>query len=224
MTSFKKNLLVLLTAMLIALAGAYLVRLNRSTIVDGITFAIPIVAMSLILEDFYRKLFTDKMKITWEYPVGALLVFAAILSFFWAAESVTNKDMLVRLGTCTFLCIMGIIWLFIPYKNSILSFEESESRRWERNKKRISKASTAEEKTSILFQTLRYRLIGDSLDGDLDFERPLAVYSEQCMTYMELLDCKEEDACPKASVVNAAGEYVWSLVAPYMGKEKREEN
>lgn len=212
--TFKKNVFVLLSSVGLVLIGAWLVGLSRTALVDGMTLVLATVTMALLIEDLWRKLLGDREKLTWEYFVGFLIVALAIVAFLWASLSVNNKEMFTRLGVVFLLSVMGGIWLHAKYKKSVQDIEEREQEKWEKQRKKIAKTKTKEQVSKILNKSLRYRLVGDHITGDLDLDRPLAIYRQEGLTYEEIcaVDEDESDNQNLSDVRRSAGEYIQSLV------------
>jgi len=167
-----------------------------------------------MLEDLWYKMLNKRDLLTWEYFVGLVIVLLSIITFLWASESVTNGEMFVRLGLTAFLCTLGYFWFSIYWKRSISDIEKAEKETWERAKKKIKKADK-DKAEKILNHSLRYRLVGDTLDGGIDLERPLSIIDDQIMTYEELCAVDVEDPEREVQVSEArasASDYINNLL------------
>jgi len=220
--TFKKNISVVVGVIVLVLIGFYLIGLPWSLMLGGITFLIPATALTLLLEDFWRKWYEARDKLTWQYSVGAGIIVLSIISFLWAAESETTIEMVVRLGLTIFLGVVGGYWFHSKYKESISDFETQEREKWEKAKKRVARAKTKEAAAASLNKTLRFRLVGNSVDGDLDFSRPLALYKDYPMTYEELMAINDDHPDCKVAMNSAHG-YIQGLVANLPVTETKEE-
>lgn len=209
--TFKKNLLVMVSAILLVLVMAWLVRMPRDVLVYGLTMTIAAVAVALAIEDLWRKMFNGRDDLTWQYFVGFGLVLLGVLSFLWASESVEVAEMILRLGVAAFFGALGGFWFYGPYKTSVTDAEGREAGHWERVAHKVEKAKTAEAKAKILAKNLRYRLAGDALGGSLVFDKPLAYYEGECMTLSEAQAVAGEDEAI-ATIRERAERYINALL------------
>ncbi len=226
MTSFKKNLFVVLEGLGIALLGAWVAGLPLSWLIAGITLLIPAAIFILYLEDLNRKAFTDKSLLTAQYYWGGVILFGSIVAWFYASQSETLLQQGARLGLTFFLAILVVVWFAKAYKHSIQSEEERElekiekyerkqEKKWERLRKKVQKA-TKDDAVDYLSTHLAYHLSGDSLDGDLNFNVPLAVIGDEPLTYNQILGMKEDEAGVVSLQRTTAYQYIQNLV---QGKE-----
>lgn len=209
--TFRKNLFVLLSSVFLAVIGAMLMRIDMMTIIDGLTLVIPTVAMALLIEDLWRKLLNDREKLTWQYFLGELFVIGAGMAWFWASQAVTLKEVIIRLAVVFLLGVLGGVWFALCYHPSVQSTEEREQEKWSKFRRKIEKGTKADA-LKTLSGILRYRILADDLAGDLDFNRPLAVYHEQFMTYEEAMAADPDGEGNLASVQIAAHDYLQALV------------
>ena len=188
--TFRKNLIVMLIAIALVLVASYFIGVPRTMLVDGITLSIAIVALTLLINDCISKYVEKSDLITWEYAVGIVLVLGSIVSFLWAAESVTNQEMFVRLGITTFLCFVGGVWFYIPYAQSVEAIETSEKRIWTKVQSKLAKLKDPKEAEALLFQTLRYYLVDDDISSNIDVSRPLIILDDakSLPTYKEMME------------------------------------
>ena len=226
MMSFKKNLLTIAEAMVVALLASWVAGVSMAQIVYGLTLCIPVAIFSLYLEDLNRKVFTDRSLLTAQYYIGGVIIFAALIAWFWASKSQTALEQGVRLGVTFLLSVVGYLWFTKAYKRSIQSEEEREleriikyeeryEKRWKGIRKKIQKA-TKEEAIRYININLAYHLVGDTLDGDINFDVPLAVVNDQPVTYNQLISMKEDESGVIATKRAAAYQYIQNLV---QGKE-----
>lgn len=217
MKSFKKNFLTVGLAIALVLAGSWLVGVPQHKLVDGMTLVIATMVMTLILEDFWRKALTDKERLTWQYFVGMAIMSLAVLAWLWASESYTNKEMIVRLIATFLSSSVGAWWMAVPYRRSIstgqdeaerkaIKYQKQEAKRWARWAKK-AKAASYEEALDILRDHLRFHILGNTLEGDLDFTSPLMIVSEEVLTYREAMDQELE-----LDIVRYADEYIMTLL------------
>lgn len=218
MKSFKKNFLTVGLAILLVLAGSWLVGVPQHKLVDGMTLVIATMVMTLVLEDFWRKALTQKELLSWQYFVGMLIMSSSVLAWLWASESYTNKEMVIRLAATFLFGGLGAWWVAIPYRRSVTTTEEQEQRRaeafkekeakkWKRWQRKIKEADL-DDAIDYLHAHLRFALIDDNLDSLLDFSRPLIVVSEDesVLTYDEAISRGLKD---KAAV---ADDYITLLL------------
>lgn len=208
--TFRKNLFVLLSSVFLATVGALLVGVESQNLLEGLTLVIPTVAMALLIEDLWRKLLTDREKLTWQYFLGELFVIGSGLTWFWASMSTNMKEMVYRLIAVFLLGILGGVWFKLVYHNSVQTFEEKEQEKWAKLRPKI-KASSKEEGVKILAYNLRYHLVGDCLDGILEIEKPLAFYNEQFMTFEEIYGATDDGTGNLQAAQSAATEYLQIL-------------
>jgi hypothetical protein len=210
--TFKKNLFTLLAAVFLAVTGAWLVGIGTAEIVSGLTLVIPTVVMALLIEDLFRKLLGAREKLTWQYFLGEVFVIASVLMFLYASKSITVKEMAIRLIATFLLGVCGILWFNVLYKRSIESDEERLQETWAKYRAKV-RAAGATEGYKVLACTLRYHLVGDTLDGALDFDKPLAEYGEQLMTLEELIGATDDGSGIQQIAVDEATNYIKKLVA-----------
>lgn len=210
--TFKKNLFTLVTAVFLAVMGAWLVGIGVAEIISGLTLVIPTIVMALLIEDLFRKLLGAREKLTWQYFLGDLFVIGSILVWFYASKSVTVKEMVVRLISVFLLGLLGGVWFKFIYRDSIAEDGEKEQARWAKYRAKVT-AAGATEGYKVLACTLRYRVVGDSLNGALDLDRPLALYSEQLMTLEELIGAADDGSGNHQIVLDDATNYIKKLVA-----------
>lgn len=215
--SFKKNLFTVILAIVLVLLGCWLVGIERSAIIDGMTLVIATMVMTLLIEDFWRKALTAKELLTWQYFIGALIISGSVMAWLWSSESTTTQEMAVRL-TATFLSGgLGGIWMAIPYRRSVEpeeereearvdKFQAREEKKWLKWSEKIKKA-TPEDALTYLGSHLRFGLAGNTIDGTLDFTRPLAVVDEKVLTYDEMVK-----AGVSASQTNQVKDYLKALI------------
>lgn len=193
--TFKKNLFTIIVAIVLVLLGTWLVNIPRDVIVNGMTLVIATMIMTLMLEDFWRKMMHDSALVTWQYVLGMLFVGGSVLGWLWASESITTKEMVIRLGV-TFLGAAASGFIFYgPYKVSVGEGPDSEqrqdaaqrklSKQWARWKNKIAKSNPVDAHT-LLRDRLRWFIVGDTIDGDLDYNRPFGLVDGVPCTYNEL--------------------------------------
>lgn len=194
--SFRKNFFVLLSSVILVLIGCWLVGIPRHKIVEGLTLVIATVVMSLSIEDLWRKLLTARNLVTWQYILGFAVTMGAVLAWLWASESATNKEMAIRLGVTFFLAVVDGLWFAKMYKSSITTsearddaraktYQERASKKWKRYQEKFKKVKK-EDVVRILAGTLRHRVNGNDLAGELCFDQPLAAIDDKCYTADEL--------------------------------------
>jgi len=196
MMSFKKNLFTILLSIALVLIGCWLVDVDTVKIVEGMILVIATMVMTLLIEDFWRKALTAKELLTWQYFIGAILIGAAVLSWLWASEADTMKELYIRLGATFLFSVLGGFWMAGPYRNSIQSKDEQEQTRVEQFQVRhgkhiekiVVKASKGKKADAVcLFSAnLRYRFTGDDCWSDVDYGHPIALLGTACLTLDEL--------------------------------------
>lgn len=192
MISFKKNLFTVILAITLVLIGSWLVGIPRSVIIDGMTLVIATMVMTLMIEDFWRKMLTSRELLTWQYFVGALIISGSVMAWLWASESTTTQEMAIRLAV-TFLCGgLGGVWMAIPYRTSVEPEKPKEDRyvareqkKWSKWRQKIEK-SAPEDKIRHLGSHLRFYLVGNTIGGDLDIARPLCLVKDELLTLDEM--------------------------------------
>jgi hypothetical protein len=168
--------------------------------------------MALLIEDLWRKLLSEREKLTWQYFLGEAFIIGSVLTFFWASKSDSVKSCLLRLLSVFLFGVLGGIWTNFLYRPSTQTYEQRAQEAWAKFRRK-AKNSTKEESAKLLNNSLRFRLVDDNLDGDLDFERPLGVFNEQCMTYEELCGTDDDGTGTLGTVQRAAYEYIQALVS-----------
>ena len=200
--TFIKNLLSLLSIIAFLLIGSYLQKIDFAVIVIGLAYLIPGGVMVLIAEDFWRKVLckeTRKLQ-TWQYFFGMLLMLFSVQSWLWFINAKDEKELFTRLGITFFLAVLGLFWDEIFYKRSVIPKETMvsarENKRWRKARAMGIKAG-AEGALRIWGDFLKYRLVGNHLDGAIRLEQPIAAYKDVPMTLSELLAVEpqnQEDA------------------------------
>lgn len=224
--TFFKNLKAELTALIVALLAAWVAQVPVMWMVYGLTLFIPATIFVLYLEDFYRKADEDRSLLTYQYFLGGVVLIGAMVAWFWASQSTTVAQQGVRLGVTFLVSVVGTVWFNKAYKHSIQTDEEQEieriekfekryQKRWTKICKKIAKAGK-EEALRYIGANLAYRLVGDSLDGDVNFDLPLAVINDEPLTYNQLVAMKDDAAGTVVTKRNTAYQYIQNLVA---GKE-----
>lgn len=206
--TFKKNVLVVLLSTLFIVLCAYLTRMNRDTLIYGLFIWIAGSIVSLSIEDMIRKWKEKSELLTWQYYVGIGLVLLADLTFLWTAETVEMKDFIIKIGIAIFLGFLGYFWFSYPYKNSVSGSEDFEIARWNIIAKKLTKEKI-EAKEKIISKNLRYRFISDSLDSDLDFDKPIAFFEGECLTLDEISKIDTEVAL---EIAQKAARYIRMLI------------
>lgn len=209
--TFRKNLFTLLTAVFLAVTGAWLMKIEVAELVSGLTLVIPTVILALLIEDLFRKLLGEREKLTWQYFLGEMFIIGSTLSWFWASTSITMKELIIRLVTTFLLAGIGMLWFNIVYRGSTQTIEEKQQAKWARLRTKI-KASTKEEGYKILSGILRYRMDNNTLSGNIDFTSPLAPYDNQFMTYEEIMAEENDDGSGNLQMVReSASKYIQDL-------------
>lgn len=208
--TFRKNLFVLITSVFLAVVGATLMGIGMPKIIEGLTLVIPTVTMALLIEDVWRKMLGQRETLTWQYFFGELLVIAATLTWFWASASATIKDMFIGLVTVFLFGVLGMFWFNLAYKPSVQTIEEKEQEQWAKLRPKV-KASSQDEGVKILAYNLRYHLVGDTLDGILEIEKPLAFYDNEFMTFEEIYGATDDGTGNLQAAQKAATEYLQIL-------------
>ncbi len=221
--TFIKNLLVIVSAIIIILIDNLLAKTGIDEIVLGLVNLLMMGALILLLEDFWRKISNSELrkKQTWQYYFGMLLIFLSIISFRWMTRGSTQEEVLIRSAITIFLVGLGYGWESIFYAKSIRTPEElqgalgaKENNRW----RKISKMATAagKEKAVRFFNDfLKYRVVGNSLSGDLRLEHPIALYKGVPVTLTELLAITptEEEAAEVQESIERTRAYIEKLVS-----------
>ena len=190
--TFIVNLLAVGIALLIMGAFWYFTKTPQYDVIVGIFNCVAFGGLILALRDIMDKVCGDRKLITLQYIGGMLLVFAGIGVFVWALKFTGELDFWLRIVGAVFLGCLGCVWFRYKYTKSLQGDEEKESERWARSRRKIAKAKTIENATQALNKTLRFRLSGDSIDGSIDLDRPLALKNDKPCTYEDLLKSKEE--------------------------------
>jgi len=208
--TFRKNVIVVTVIVAFLMVVAYLAHIPREIMVYSGAFLIGAGVLFLAAEDVARKYFEAKEKITWQYGLGLVFVVVAVAVYVWALESVENLEFFLRLGLAAFFGIVGGWWFYNKYKKSIRTPEENKQDRWERIRAKVFKAKTKESATKTLYANLRYYLVSDSFNNNLDFHRPLARYNDIDLTYDQLLVVKDVSAVEPLK--SRAAAYINNLV------------
>lgn len=208
--TFKKNLVVMVIVTIVLCIIAIVREMPQDQFVAGMTMWFAGAVIALSLEDLFRKIWTDKEKLNWQYCVGTGIVLLSVLAFLWASESAELMVNIYRLMIAVFFGFLGGVWFYGPYKKSISSKEDRYTEKWEKALSRIEKAKKIEKKSAILSTVCRYRTTGDSLDSPVDFGKPIAEFNGQCLTVAEVSMFKDD---PEATCVKeTAVRYVDSLL------------
>lgn len=186
--TFKKNLLVVIIATIFISVAMYLSGTARDVAVNGLFIWVAGSIATLAIEDLFRKGASESDKITLPYIFGIALVAAGVIAFLGTLGTSTMMEFCAYLGVAVFFGILGSIVFYVPYKASVLDAEGRYERIWAKAKKSVNRKKTPEAKVEVLAKVLRYRLVGDSLDGDLDLDRPLAFYEGAYLTLNEITD------------------------------------
>lgn len=199
MTTVLRIALVIFSVIVILFLGCWQFNVERTVIIEWLTIVVATATITLQIDDFLRKLFNKETRklLTWQYAIGGMLTVITVGVWLWASLSVTNTQMWVRLAA-TFLFVgTDIVWMAIVYRASIVPrsereklkierYEAREQNRWKTWRAKV-KASTLDDGLIILGARLRFCLVGDTLDGDLDFYKPLVVIDDKALTYDELV-------------------------------------
>lgn len=203
--TFIKNALVVIISLALTVVLASLAGVAAYELLWGLTLMLAYGVIVLVLEDLGRKVFTAKEDLTWQYFVGVLLILISVALYLWMAGSEVWLDLFCRGAVFAGACVITGLWFHFCYRGSLMSPQEKEERVLARAKSAIErvkdKEGAHEEAASILYNNLRYRLVGDSLDGDIDIEAPLAVYNDTPMTYVELMAAAEKSDADQDSIV-----------------------
>jgi len=204
--TFKKNAIVVAVIVAFLMIVAYLAHTPREIMVYAGCFLIGAGVLFLAGEDVMRKYFTEREKITWQYGIGLVFIVVSVAVYVWALESVENIEFFLRLGLAVFLSGVGSWWFYNKYQGSLQNSDERTQSKFGRVRAKVFKAKTKEAATKTLNSHLRYRLVGDSLDGDLNLHAPLARYNDTDLNYDQLM--LVEDDGKRAEVA----EYIKNLV------------
>lgn len=219
MKTFLKDFRVLVTAGLIVMIAAYLRRVEPLWIEIGVTFLLPTAIVILVLEDFYRKRDEDKVreqgvarKANLQYVGGMFLLALVIVAWFWSSQSVTQMEMYKRLALTFFSIVLVSAWFGVVYDRSLKTQAELIQARWRKIRPGIIKLAKKDpvRAEKRLHRYLRYALVGDSLDGDLDLPRPLALCEDKPITYAKLSSWSNDDGRLTDLLVNF-GNYIKDL-------------
>ncbi len=202
MKTFLKDFRVMITALAIVLIAAYLGRIDLFWVEIGLTFALPFGVMILVLEDFYRKRDEDKArpqgvarKANLEYVGGMFLMGGVLISWFWSSQGQTFGEMYLRLALTFFLVCMGAAWFGLLYPVSRKSKKEVERDKWAAIRPTVLKyvKTDPQKAEKLLHRRLKYALVGNSLDGDADVSRPIALYAGKPTTFAKVAKLPNED-------------------------------
>lgn len=212
--TFKKNLLVVLITTGFICVVAYLTGMARDVLVYGLFIWVGGSVVSLATEDLFRKFAHDRDKITASYMFGFLLVLCSVIAFLWSIGLSDTMEFFASLALAVFFGGLGGVVFKFLYKSSICSDEDKHvraegkyERRWAKAYKKLAKAK---EPKKVIYKALRYRLVGDSLDGSLDFNHPLAEFNDRCLTIAEVSMFKDDPTA--IDVKECAVRYVDSLL------------
>lgn len=223
----KKNLLSVLTALALVSLAAWLVRLPIVTSLDLLTLVLPTTVLALAIEDMWRKALCQcsRQSLTWQYYVMIALIPICIIAWFWAYKAVTVASMLIRLGVTLGLVALDLAWHKGIYKKSILTAAQKAQHAWAKYRRKLA-TWDKEHVSSFLSEWLRYRLIGNSLDGDLDISIPLCSIDGRAMTLKELTLLHDtyidggKDVTDIAIAGQQASEYIKALTSGLSKEEQ----
>lgn len=208
--TFKKNLLVVVGTTLFICIMAYLLKMPRDVFVYGLFVWIGGSVLSLAAEDWLRKLANKEKKVKASYMFGLLLVACGVMTFLGSIGSDDTMEFFGILALAVFFGILGSIVFHVPNKPK--TAEERYAEKWDKAVKKIAKAKTKEGKIAIASRVLRYRLTGDTVDGALDFDQPLAMYEDNISTLSEMVDKKFEAGTDGKVIEEQALRYINALI------------
>jgi len=198
-------------------------RVDTETVVTTITNILPVEVLILMALDFahkasdrrrlrkINKLAPDKKdiwlkehvddraladRLSVPYYIGVLFVFTAAGTFYWASIMPTWEAASVFLRFTLFFSVVGFVWMFWFYKDSVRTNAERAVEDWDKGRRKMAKARTIQDGLRVLGYYLRTHFHGDSLDSNLDPDRPLAPYKGDYLTYVELLKIAKKKKKP----------------------------
>lgn len=182
--SFLKNLLVF------AICEAIVLVLNLpfgiDALIQSLTFGAFYSVLVMLVGDALYKLLEAREELTWEYWVAAGLTVLADGFFLTASMTTEVGPMWTWLGiTLAAAATCAVMWKF-GYQRSTRTPEEVLNDWWEILQKKLKTGFTQAEVQELLKEHLRYRLVGDTLDGALDLSTPLAEVEGYLYSYDEL--------------------------------------
>lgn len=217
--SFIKNLLVVAVVVVLLLLLCWQFGVEWYGMMEWVIIAVPFVVATLQLEDFWRKVLDRETRalVNWQYVVGMFWTALAIGAWVWGGESTTVHNDLMAIGATFLFGGAGFAWMATVYKWSVVPSEDREIKRelkaqeklqgrWEKWRKKI-KESEKSDAVEYLAAHLAFRTVGDTIDGDLDFSRPLGVVDGEPKTYKEL-----EEWGATGEKLQAVHDYLTSLV------------
>jgi len=199
--TFLKNLCVLVAMCATLFIGAWLNHMPADLLVLVALWLVAAVVAVLVFEDLFRKLFKKelRMKQTKEYYGGVAIMIGGVIAYIRFIDSKTDKEFLIRLGITFFLMVLGLVWDQVVYAASIRTPAEragkiaaKEQARWRACAKMAVKAGK-EGALPILGSFLKYHIGGDTIDGPLNLNRPIAMYEGVALTHKQLLAKKDDD-------------------------------
>lgn len=126
-------------------------------------------------------------RLSWTYYIGVVMIFTAVGTFYWASIMPTWAEASVFLRFTLFFAVLGAVWMFWIYKTSVQTHAERAVESWDVGRRKMRRARTIQDGIRVLGTYLRVHFHGNTLGGALDFDRPLAPYKGEFLTYVELL-------------------------------------
>lgn len=219
--TLKKNILVMLTAAAVIVAYAFLREIPRSVFVYGISFIIPFGVLILLFEDIYRKYTEERELLNIQYAIGCTIIIISVVAILFAIESKTNWEFWGGLSAAVFFAGFGGWFFHSPYTKSLQEntekeeskidrFETREIRRWYRARKKIFKAKTPDDAIKKINASLRYHLYGDTINGDINFDEPLAYFEGDVFTCDEMMANQGKPGA--GDILTRSNDYINTLI------------
>lgn len=213
------NTLAVFASLFLTTLVAILCKMTTGQIVDALTFALPLIVMSLILSDMSFKITQARELLTWQYFVGFAFVSGAIYSWFWASTSMELWDMIFRLVITFLVSFAGGAWMRFGYRPSVQDKKELMQEKWNKFTKKVL-ASDDSVGNVILGCNLRYHFVGDDLvKGIIDFNRPIANYPGRGPLTLEEIATLPNDDPYKSNFGNEMNSYIEFLLSQKKKKD-----
>lgn len=180
-------------------------------IINVISESIVLIAATLIVDDICFKWHNYRKLLLWQYWVGVAIELVAIGAFLFARNSSTWPELIIGLSICILSIVGVLIWDFQVY-NIVVFPPALENKLWKKERKSF-RGYTDEKLMEVLSEKLRFKLVGDNLQGDIDFDNP---FVDTLFSYDEMKKTETDTV-----LLNEVESYLKLLVTTRVVKEDK---
>lgn len=180
-------------------------------IINVISESIVLIAATLIVDDICFKWHNYRKLLLWQYWVGVAIELVAIGAFLFARNSNTWPELIIGLSICILSIVGVLIWDFQVY-NIVVFPPALENKLWKKERKSF-RGYTDEKLMEVLSEKLRFKLVGDNLQGDIDFDNP---FVDTLFSYDEMKKTETDTV-----LLNEVESYLKLLVTTRVVKEDK---